>query len=100
MERAPDHRRIVDRAGQVEEYEVERGLLRDAVGIVYGPFRAALHDRIGFLAEARELFVGQRLVMVVFQGQLQVALPHPCDGVLRVIAVHDRHVVTLHVVQV
>ena len=38
--------------------------------------------------------------MVVFHGQLQVALPHPCDGVLRVVAVHDRHVVALHVVQV
>ena len=37
-----DHRRIVDRAGQVEEYEVERGLLRDAVGIVYGPGRQPL----------------------------------------------------------
>ena len=94
----PQHAAAVYRAGQVEEHDVRgrAAFSNSPSAFSNGILRRALDDRVGFLADALQLAVGHRLVVFVLHDGFQVALAHLGDAVLRVVAVHHRHVQPFH----
>lgn len=90
---------VIDCSGQVEEYVIEITLWQKVLRIGQCLFRTALHDRVGFLAETFELFVSQTFVVFIFERRLLIALPHLHDGMLRIVAINNGHVVTFHIMQ-
>jgi len=97
----PDQVEVVHRTRQVEEDEVGRcrrlDKWPDRFNRVAG---TAPHNRVGAFADALELLVCQLAQVRVALDTFQVAFAHVLDAELGIVAVHDRHVISLHVIQV
>ena len=61
--------------------------------------RTAQH-RVGFLSQPGKLFIRHALVIFIRPDLLGISLAHPGNGMLGVIAIHHRHIVTFEVVEV
>ena len=97
----PDQVKVVYRARQVEEDEVGRcRRLDEWPDRLYRVARTAAHYRVGTLADALELVVRQLAQVRVAFDVLQVALAHVLDAELGIVAVHNRHVIPLYIIQV
>ena len=61
--------------------------------------RTAQH-RVGFLPQPGELFIRHALVIFIRPDLLGIPLSHPGNGVLGVVAIDHRHIVTFEVIEV
>ena len=95
------HALAVHRAGKVEEHDV--GLVVRSghvfIGGGYRLFGRTAQYRVGFLAQPGELLIRHALVFLIGGHRFGIPLSHPGDGMLRVVAIHHRHIVAFEVVE-
>ena len=95
------HARTVYRARQVEEHDVSfRHLFQQLVRLRDSILSRTFRYRIGFLPYPLQLPVRHQFVMLVLHDRFQVTFSHLGNAVLRVVAIHHRHIHPFHIVQV
>ena len=95
------HARAVYRTRQVEEHDVRfRHLFQQFVRFRDSVLGRTLRYRIGFLPYPLQLLVRHQFIMFVLYDRFQVTFSHLGNTVLRVVAIHYRHIHSFHIVQV
>ncbi|CCY05068.1 unknown [Eggerthella sp. CAG:1427] len=93
---------VVYRTRKVEENDIRRRTrIKDTFDGLDRFFGMAFQNRIcPFVIRPCELLIGEFLQVGVVRHVTHIALPHVLDAELGIVAVHDRHIVPLYIVEV
>ena len=98
----PEDTGHIHSSGKVKKDKVivQSRFLKETAGSFPGFLRSGVQDAVGFPPACPELFHQLVLQMHVLFNGPHFPVPHGADTVLRIIAIHHKHVISLQVMEV